>query len=169
MECQERKGWASAGKSHAGDPRAHPGLKWIAGLQVRGANSIALLQLCNAVPVIQLLGLILASAHVEAVPSWGGQGHLSKWGWKSEGGGSRLPTGPGISPAFAATILSTSPVDFKPSIPESCSARAADAGAASLHSPWRGHAEAMTPRETTRGPGIDTQRISKGQEPPGRI
>lgn len=92
---------------------------------MRGADSIALLQLCNAVPVIQLLGLILASAHVEAVPSWGGQGYWSKWGWKagkSEGGGSRLPTGPGISPAFAATILSTSPVDCKPSSPESGSA-----------------------------------------------
>lgn len=59
------------GSSYAGDPRAHPGLQGIAGLQVRGADSIPLLQLCNAVPVVQLLRLILASAHVEAVPSWG--------------------------------------------------------------------------------------------------
>lgn len=57
------------GRSHAEDPRAHPGLQGVAGLQVWGAHSVALLQLCNAVPVIQLLGLILASAHVEAVPS----------------------------------------------------------------------------------------------------
>lgn len=93
---------------------------------MRGADSIALLQLCNAVPIIQLLGLILASAHVEAVPSWGGQGYWSKWGWKArknEGGGSRLLTGPGISPALAAIILSTSPMDFKPSSPESCSSQ----------------------------------------------
>lgn len=40
---------------------------------MRGANSVALLQLCDAVPIIQLLGLILASAHIEAIPSYGGQ------------------------------------------------------------------------------------------------
>lgn len=70
---KEEEEVSQCGRSHAGDPRAHPGLQGIAGLQVGGADSIALLQLCNAVPVIQLLRLILASAHVEAVPSWGGQ------------------------------------------------------------------------------------------------
>lgn len=61
--------------SRAGDPGAHPGLQGIAGLQVWGAYSIALLQLCNTIPVIQLLRLILAGAHVEAIPSCGGQGN----------------------------------------------------------------------------------------------
>lgn len=40
---------------------------------MRGAYSVALLQLCDAVPIIQLLGLILASAHVEAIPPYGAQ------------------------------------------------------------------------------------------------
>lgn len=40
---------------------------------MRGAHSVALLQLCDAVPVVQLLGLILTSPHVEAVPSYDGQ------------------------------------------------------------------------------------------------
>lgn len=105
MPREEKVSWRG---SYAGDPRAHPGLQGIAGLQVRGADSVALLQLCNAVPVIQLLGLVLASAHIEAVPSWGGQGSWNKWKWKvrrNEGGGSGLPTGPGISPAFLGTTL----------------------------------------------------------------
>lgn len=55
-------------------PLSYPGLQRIAGLQVWRTHSVALLQLCNAVPIIQLLRLILASTHIEAVPSYGGQG-----------------------------------------------------------------------------------------------
>lgn len=40
---------------------------------MRGAYSVALLQLCDAVPIIQLFRLILASADIEAIPSYGAQ------------------------------------------------------------------------------------------------
>lgn len=74
-----------------GNPSAHPGLQRVAGLQVGGAHPVALLQLRDAVPVIQLLWLILARAHVEAVPAWGGQGDGSHWGWKARRGRWRQP------------------------------------------------------------------------------
>jgi len=86
--------------------QGRPGLQGVAGLQVGGAHPVALLQLRNAVPVVQLLGLILASAHIEAVPSCGGQGDGSRGCWKarkSEGSGSRPPLVPGLLPAVAPT------------------------------------------------------------------
>lgn len=73
---------------------------------MRGAHPVALLQLCDAVPVVQLLGLILASAHVEAVPSCGGPGDRSRWDWKarkSEGNSRGSPPGPGILLTFVST------------------------------------------------------------------
>lgn len=52
-----------------------------------GADSVALLQLCNPVPVIKWLRLILASAHVKAVPSWG------RHSWDQGVAGNLLPFG----------------------------------------------------------------------------
>lgn len=75
-----------------------------------GAHPVALLQLRNAVPVIQLLWFILASAHVEAVPSCGERaGRWEQGGWKarkSEESGSGSFPGPGAVP----TIASATPV-----------------------------------------------------------
>lgn len=79
-----RKREASRGGSLAGNPRAHPGLQGVAGLQVRWAYSVALLQLCNAVPVIQLFGLILAGAHIEAVPACAGPGRQQQAGLQGQ-------------------------------------------------------------------------------------
>lgn len=70
--------------SDGGQAQGRPGLQRVAGLQVRGAYSVALLQLCDAVPIIQLLGLILASAHVEAIPPLGAPLDILAWERRAE-------------------------------------------------------------------------------------
>lgn len=50
-------------------PPAHPALQGVAGLQVGRAGSVPLLQLRNAVPVVQRLRLILARPQVDAAPA----------------------------------------------------------------------------------------------------
>ena len=113
-------------RSYAGDPRAHPGLKGIAGLQVWGTDSIALLQLCDAVPVIQLLRLILASAHVETVPSWRGQEKLKQVRPEVQEVRVRAASRPlalASHQPLLPPLLSTNPVNLKPKSPASCSAQ----------------------------------------------
>lgn len=47
----------------------YPALQGVAGLQVGRAGAVALLQLSDAVPVVQLLRLVLARPQVDAAPA----------------------------------------------------------------------------------------------------
>lgn len=70
--------------SDGGQAQGRPGLQRVAGLQVRRAYSVALLQLRDAVPVIHLLGLVLASPHVEVIPSVGAPLDVLVWERRAE-------------------------------------------------------------------------------------
>uniref|UniRef100_A0A452TM84 Interleukin 18 binding protein n=1 Tax=Ursus maritimus TaxID=29073 RepID=A0A452TM84_URSMA len=156
--------------------RAHPGLQGVAGLQVWGAHPVALLQLRDAVPVVQLLGLILASAHVEAVPSWGGRGGR-EMGAGGAGRPGRVRAAAAGHPLVLAScqplcppLLSPCPVHFRLRASESCPAQCCRSrgGAPRPLLPWGlarcsplGRSKEILCRgcdtlEELTGPGIDT-------------